>query len=61
MTKKHFIALAQTIKTEAARAKTEAERAVVRRLAEGIASVCAEGNGRFDRGRFLHACGVLSV
>jgi hypothetical protein len=51
MSKKHFNALAQSIACIAdAKARKEAALAV--------ASVCAGFNGRFDRGRFLRACGV---
>lgn len=51
MSKKHFIALAAHIACIAdAKAREEAARAV--------ADVCIKFNGRFDRDRFYHACGV---
>jgi hypothetical protein len=51
MSKKHFRALADAIANIAD--KTERERA-----ARLVADVCIGFNGRFDRGRFLRACGV---
>ena len=63
MTKKHFVALAAALKearlfdaAETARsieADTQWERTI-----EGIAAVCADFSPRFDRARFLAACGV---
>ncbi len=51
MSKKHFNALAARIACIAdAKAREEAARAV--------ADACIEFNGRFDRARFLRACGV---
>jgi hypothetical protein len=51
MSKKHFRALADAIASIAD--KRERERA-----ARLVADVCIGFNGRFDRGRFLRACGV---
>lgn len=51
MSRKHFVALAETI------ARIE-NNEVREQTARAVASVCAECNGRFDRGRFLRACGV---
>ena len=63
MTKKHFKALAGELKyrkpckiakPRGYSARLEAWESVV----EGVAGVCATFNPRFDRGRFLTACGV---
>lgn len=51
MTKKHFERLARAVST----IKDLVER---KRLAEEIAGVCVENNKRFNRKRFLQACGV---
>jgi hypothetical protein len=51
MSKKHFNALADAI----ACIDNAEERA---RAARAVADVCVGFNGRFDRGRFLRACGV---
>ena len=47
MTRKHFKATAETIK--AANDKRE--------IAEGLAAIFAKENPRFDRARFMEACG----
>lgn len=53
MSRKHFVALAQEIsKIQDAR-----ERQVA---AEAVANACAEHNDRFDRQRFLQACGAIA-
>jgi len=57
MTRKHFEAIAATIK------KAELSKAARKRLANDMATTCAEqhrGGGyySFDRDRFLTACGV---
>jgi hypothetical protein len=54
MTKKHFEAMAELIRRIAG--KTER-----RRQAEVIALHCAKANPRFDRKRFMAACGVEGV
>jgi hypothetical protein len=51
MSRKHFQAIANAI-----RAITNLEER--RRTAELLAAVCAASNPRFNRGRFLNACGV---
>ena len=51
MSRKHFTAIAEAI--------SRIENPVSRKeAAYAMASVCAESNGRFDRARFLRACGV---
>lgn len=64
MTRKHLIALAACIK-EAQRynpwqsiAAAEAAALMRRTIARNLADTCALENPRFDRARFLTACGV---
>lgn len=61
MTRKHFIALAASIKAakqvEGCHDNTPAE-AVRRFIAFDVADVCATTNANFDRARFLAACDV---
>ncbi len=61
MTRKDYIALAASLKSVArfARADSEVTPAEVAALAaEVIADALAADNPRFDRSRFLAACGV---
>jgi len=61
MTRKDYVAIAAAINHAAQRA--EAETGTVRGAdiaAEEIASVMANDNARFNRARFLKACGVQS-
>ena len=51
MSRKHFIALAEAIRN----ISNPEER---KRAANAVADVCAGSNGRFDRARFIRACGV---
>jgi hypothetical protein len=51
MSRKHFEAIAKAIKEI-----TNADER--KRAAEILASVCAASNPRFNRSRFLNACGV---
>jgi hypothetical protein len=51
MTRKHFIIMAAEVA-----ALTDREQA--KRLAEQLASICKAQNKRFDRARFMTACGV---
>jgi hypothetical protein len=55
MTRKHFVAIAATLKTLR---DTSDNTDSVDEAARAIAGVCAESNSRFDRARFLQACGV---
>lgn len=63
MTKKDFIALAEALNAakpfgikHAARAKAAHE--AWENCCHRIANACAASNGRFDRNRFLAACGM---
>lgn len=58
MSKKHYIRLAEVIRLAKpyAEGSDQAER-IVRDIAGTIANVCEDDNPRFDRARFLAACG----
>lgn len=64
-TRKDYVALAAAIKRQLTDARafssTDAEAAAIiralREVARESASHFATGNERFDRGRFMHACG----
>jgi hypothetical protein len=61
MTRKHFEAIAAAIsdaRNDPIVCKTLGALDGVTILANKLADVCAGSNGRFDRGRFLRACGV---
>lgn len=60
MTKKHFQAVAEKIAKRAADARQLNDDAYlsVRCVALDLADVFEEQNPRFDRGKFLKACGV---
>lgn len=49
MTRKHFTAIAETIRS------LDVDTETRQKVAEGFASTCAEFNGNFDRGRFIEA------
>jgi len=56
MSRKHFVAVARVLASQLA---TDASRyPAVKSIAEGLAEVFAAENPRFDRTRFLRACGV---
>lgn len=56
MSKKHFVALAQALKTVADTAElTETQHRLV---SQAIADVCRQNNQNFDSERFLGACGL---
>lgn len=54
MTRKHFEALAETIKY------LDLSEQDKRHVAEHVGSVCMSFNVEFDRERFYEACGVAS-
>lgn len=59
MTKKHFIAIAHTIRTQLeAREKDAAEIEGIESVARALCADFYAANPRFDRARFLAACGV---
>lgn len=58
MTKKHFIALASALKTNAPnQAATEQERELFAGIVRSVMSACASVDDRFDRQRFAIASG----
>lgn len=63
MTKKHFIEIARSIALHLKYALSDdvatatIQRAEVQRMAKLFADVAAADNGRFDRDRFMSACG----
>jgi len=56
MTRKHFQAIADTISRHCCDANVTPEEQ--RRLAESFSDLCASTNPRFNRSRFIEACGV---
>jgi hypothetical protein len=60
MTKKHFIAIAALFRDERPNDKRTSELQYDR-LLEGIIKIALEDNPRFDRGRFLKACGGFAA
>lgn len=56
MTKTHFEAIAQLVNETYT--ETEGEADVVKNLAERMAAMFARENPRFDREKFLTACGL---
>lgn len=66
MTRKHFEALAEAIRYAQcfnpwpSDAEREAAEVMRRTVANNVADVCAQANPRFDRARFLAACGIAT-
>lgn len=59
MSKKHYIAMAALIRDHVTRSeKDAAEVYALEVLARDVCGMYAADNPRFDRGRFLAACGV---
>jgi hypothetical protein len=61
MTRKHFEAIAAAVKEvreDPIVCKTLGALDGVNVVANYLATMCAHSNERFDRGRFLRACGV---
>jgi len=50
MSRKHFVEVAKMI-------AAETDRVSAKRFAEGMASIFQRENERFDRNRFMSACG----
>jgi len=60
MTRKHFEALAASLRWSMPHAGRESEHyAQWVRDVRGVADACYAANGRFDRGRFERACGMV--
>lgn len=58
MTKRHFEAIAAIVKSVAR--YHDADKVTAKAIAEDLAFYFAKENPRFDRGRFLTACGFGS-
>jgi hypothetical protein len=58
MTKKHFIKIAAEFKNNYLNAASDEARAAIKSTVEGFCSVAISSNPRFDKSRFLAACGV---
>ncbi len=58
MTKKHFEALAAALRENRFLPDNEAANVQWERCVEAVAAVGADFNPRFDRARFLAACGM---
>ncbi len=59
MTKKHFNALAAMFKRERPTYRNDNKRIMWNSLVQGVADECWAFNMRFDRARFIEACGGL--
>jgi hypothetical protein len=58
MTRKHFKAIAATLRRELQYADDTSSEIAIEDTAKALCSIFAEFNPNFDRGRFLAACGV---
>lgn len=58
MTRKDYVAIAAGIRAEVEAGPNKNGSTALQRVAERIAEVMAQDNPRFDRARFLKACGV---
>ena len=56
MTRKDYVAIADLI--DELYSSGECDNNTLEEVARGIARLCARGNERFDRIRFLEACGI---
>jgi hypothetical protein len=62
MSRKHFIALANALKAEKPGDNWNPNKRVQWELdVNAVANACAQANSRFNRARFLAACGVSHV
>jgi len=60
MTRKDFVLLAATLRTTRSAVESPDYKAACELTARNMAHVLANDNPRFDRARFLGACGVQS-
>lgn len=60
MTKKHYIAISAELQAALNLAEGEEARKSVARIAEGLANIFSVENPRFEKARFLRACGIKS-
>lgn len=58
MSRQHFQLIADVLKSERSECRTEQDIAIVEDLAESFACELARTNPRFNRTRFLKACGL---
>lgn len=58
ISKKHFEEIAAELRAARELDSNPAARQAVERVAEGLAKIFAGENPRFDRARFLKACGL---
>lgn len=58
VSKKHFEAIAAELRAALELDSNPAARQSVERVAEGLSNIFARENPRFDRARFLKACGL---
>lgn len=58
-TRKHYEAVARMIHSERDDAQEQETRLVVDRIASRMADIFGNDNPRFDRDRFLRACGTV--
>lgn len=56
--KKHFKAIAAELRAAIELDSNPAAQQAVERVAEGLSNIFARENPRFDRARFLKACGL---
>lgn len=61
MSKKHFEVIAEAIRISLFNARISGGASVVRATADNIALELARTNARFDKARFLAACGFDNV
>lgn len=58
VSKKHFETIAAELRAAKELDSNTAARQSVERVAEGLSNIFARENPRFDRARFLKACGL---
>lgn len=60
MSRKDYIEVADIIRVQNDLATTDPERGQLTRIARDLAGFFARDNGRFDRQKFLSACGITN-